>query len=131
MGNRKQIDRLGQILKQARTEKGLSARELSDQIGVHHTTISMLERAQIEQPRPDKLSKLATALGLDSTDLLTLAGYHPSDKLPAFGVYLRTTTTLPDQAIDELHGYYQYLYDKYGVEASGPIPGEDEEESKG
>lgn len=123
---KQEIKRLGETLARARQAKGLSARELSEAVGVHHTTISMLERAQIEQPRPDKLTKLARALDLDPTDLLTLAGYHPADKLPAFGVYLRSTTRLPDQAIDELEGYYRYLHDKYGGTGHRPEAGEDE-----
>src|SRR4051794_30534314 len=127
MADIQQIVRLGHKLAEARQEKGLSARELAETVGVHHTTITMLERAQIEQPRPDKLTRVARALDLDPTDLLTLAGYNPAEKLPTFGVYLRSTTHLPDQAIDELEGYYQYLHDKYGGQPAGPDPGEDEE----
>jgi transcriptional regulator with XRE-family HTH domain len=122
----KPITKLGQILAEARSQKGLSAREVAEAIGAHHTTITMLERAQIEQPRPDKLTKLARVLELDAIDLLTLAGYNPADKLPTFGVYLRSTTPLPEQAIGELEGYYHYLHDKYGAESAGPAPGEDE-----
>src|SRR4051794_40074670 len=120
------IVQLSKILLKARQAKGLSARELAESVGVHHSTISMLERAEIEQPRADKLTKLARALDLDPTDVLTLAGYNPSDKLPAFAVYLRSTTGLPDKAIDELEGHFHYLHDKYGAEPTGPVPGEDE-----
>jgi transcriptional regulator with XRE-family HTH domain len=122
----KSIVRLGKILAEARHDKQLSARELAESIGVHHTTITMLERAAIDQPKAEKLTKLARALDLDSNDLLTLAGYNPSDKLPDFAVYLRTTTGLPDQAIDELAGHFQYLKSKYGADGSRPKLGEDE-----
>lgn len=122
------IVKLGALLHQARAAKRLSARELSEQVGIHHTTITMFERAQIEQPRAEKLTRLAAALELDATDLLTLAGYQPSDKLPGFGVYLRTTTALPDTAIAELDGHYQYLRERYGATTAGPAPGEDERE---
>lgn len=120
------IEKLAQVLRDARTEKGLSARELAEEIGVHHTTIALLERGDIEQPKAVKLHRLAEALGLDATDLLALAGYQPTDKLPAFGVYLRTTTRLPDQAIEELHGHFEYLRAKYGANGDGPKHGEDE-----
>ena len=128
MQDRKEIKRLGRTLAEARLAKGLSARELAESIGVHHTTITMLERAQIEQPRADKLTRVARALDLDPTDVLTLAGYNPAEKLPTFGVYLRSTTALPDQAIDELEGYYRYLHDKYPTATGGPAPGEDEDD---
>lgn len=126
MEDKKSIRRLGKILAEARASKGYSARELAERIGAHHSTITMLEKGIIEQPRTDKLTKLARELDLDPTDLLTLAGYNPTDKLPAFGVYLRSTTRLPDQAIDELENYYTYLREKYGAEAGGPAHGEDE-----
>jgi transcriptional regulator with XRE-family HTH domain len=126
MNARKEINKLGDIIRRQRLLKALSSRELAEQSGVHHTTITMLERAEIDQPRPDKLTKLAEALDLDPTDLLTLAGYQPSGKLPGFGVYLRTTTGLPDQAIEELQGYYEYMQKKYGPSGAGPSSGEDE-----
>lgn len=126
MQRRTDIQQLGELLRQARLEKAVSARELGERIGVHHSTITMLERGQIEQPRPEKLQRLARALTLDATDVLTLAGYQPSDRLPGFGVYLRTTTALPDEAIDELRGYFDYLHDKYSVDHDGPADGEDE-----
>jgi transcriptional regulator with XRE-family HTH domain len=75
--------------------------------GVHHSTISMLERGTIALPRPDKLTRLARALDLDPADLLTLAGYQPADNFPGLPVYLRTTTTLPDEAIAELNGHFE------------------------
>lgn len=126
MREKDKIKRLGDMLAKARSTKGLSARELAETIGIHHTTITMLEQGKIDQPRADKLTKLARQLELDPTDLLTLAGYNPSDKLPTFGVYLRSTTHLPEQAIDELEGYYRYLRTKYGATEHGPAPGEDE-----
>lgn len=126
MEDKKSIRRLGKMLAEARANKGYSARELAEKVGAHHSTITMLEKGVIEQPRTDKLTKLARELDLDPTDLLTLAGYNPTDKLPAFSVYLRSTSQLPDQAIDELEGHFQYLRDKYGAKEARPADGEDE-----
>jgi transcriptional regulator with XRE-family HTH domain len=126
MERREEIVKLGRILREARRKAGLSARELADRVGVHPSTVTLIERAEVEEPRPAKLTRLAEALDLDAADLLTLAGYESASKLPGFGIYLRTTTALPDRAIEELHGHYQYLQQKYGVGEAGPDDGEDE-----
>ena len=126
MVRRKEIAQLAELLHKARLAKGLSARELADIVGVHHKTILYIEQGRFGQPKAFKLTRLARALDLDPTDLLTLAGYQVSDRLPGLGVYLRTATELPEAAIDELHGYFDYLHTKYGVEAEGPRDGEDE-----
>ncbi len=124
------VRELGEILRTARHALGLSAQEVAERSGVSKPTVTLLERGGIQQPRPRPLTKLATALGLNASDLLALAGYQPSDQLPGLGVYLRTTTTLPAQAIDELKGYFDYLHDKYGVNTDGPAPGEDEQDEQ-
>jgi transcriptional regulator with XRE-family HTH domain len=119
---------LGQLLLSLRQELGWSARELADRSAVHHSTITLIERGQIAQPRPDKLTRLARALGVEPSDFLTLAGYKPTEELPGFGVYLRATTELPDHAIEELRGHYEYLAARYDVDGRGPGSGEDEEQ---
>lgn len=126
MEQQERIEQLATILKRARQAKGLSARQLSEAAGVHRRTIALLEEAQILQPKALKLTHIAEVLDLDPTDLLTLAGYESTKRLPGLGVYLRTTTALPDEAIQELDGYVQYLHSKYGVDPNGPNHGEDE-----
>lgn len=118
---------LSRFLRSARERLGLSAREVADRVGFHHSTITMLERGGIDQPRPDKLVALAKVYEVDAADVLTLAGYQISSGMPSLPVYLRRTSGLPEAAIDELEGHYQYLRSKYGV-ADRPRSGEDEDE---
>lgn len=117
---------LARLLLQQRHALGLSARELAERADVHHSTVTLIERGQIAQPRPDKLTRLARALEVEPSDFLTLAGYKPTEELPGFSVYLRSTTDLPDKAIDELRGHFDYLATRHGANGSGPQPGEDE-----
>lgn len=117
---------LAKKLLEQRRAKGLSARQLADLAEVHHSTVTLIERGQIAQPRADKLTRLARALELEPADFLTLAGYKPTEELPTFGVYLRSTTQLPDHAIDELRGHYEYLASRYEVDVDGPSGGADE-----
>lgn len=117
---------LPQLLLQRRRAKRLSARDLAAKANVHHSTITLIERGKIAQPRADKLTRLARALGTDPADFLTLAGYEPTERLPSFAVYLRATTSLPARAVEELQGHFDYLANRYGAVAHGPIGGEDE-----
>ena len=77
--------------------------------------------------RPENINALATALDLDSQDLFALAGYRVPDGLPTLVPYMRTKygDELPEAAIQEINGFYNYLRSKYDVD--GPIDDENEE----
>src|ERR1700761_7471734 len=53
------------LLRQLRTEAGLSPKDLADAAGLHERAISNLERGLVTKPRKDTLRSLAAALGLD------------------------------------------------------------------
>lgn len=127
MEQRKDESVLAQTIQRARVSKGYSVRELARLIGVRHRAILLIEQGITEQPKPETLMRLAEVLDLDQTDLLTLAGYTVTDRLPTLSVYLRSTTQLPSSAIGEMQSFYDYLRTKYGVDANGPAPGEDEQ----
>ncbi|MEZ5246685.1 MAG: helix-turn-helix transcriptional regulator [Acidimicrobiales bacterium] len=116
------------LLLKLRRKRQLSARDLAEKADVHHSTVTMIERGQIAQPRADKLTRLARALGTDPSDFLTLAGYKPTEQLPSFGVYLRATTDLPAHAVEELKGHFDYLASRHGATSTGPLANEDEVE---
>jgi transcriptional regulator with XRE-family HTH domain len=80
--------RLGQMIRQRRTELALSARELATRVGVNSSTIIRLEHGVTRAPRPDKLARLAEVLGLTLADVAGTAGYLVAGDLPSFGPYL-------------------------------------------
>lgn len=121
------IKRLGEIVNSARNERGLTVRALGQQIGIHHSSITRLERGEFSRPTPDFLKRIARALGLELSDLYHLAGHTLPEDLPDFEVYLRTRhRQLPEHAISQLSEYFSLLRDKYGNDRDGPAPGEDE-----
>ncbi len=126
--NSSNVKKLGQIVRNARRERGLQLRELAKQIDMSHTSVMRLEQGHFQRPTPDFLRRLARALDLPLSDLYHLAGLTLPEDLPDFGVYLRTRHGLPAPAVEELTGYFEYVRDKYGLERSGPDPGEDEED---
>lgn len=122
-----QAKTLGQLLRQRREALGLSSRQLAKLAGTRDTTIMRLERGAFATPAPDKLLRIAEALGLSLADVYALAGYGVPNELPALRPYLRTKyRDLPAPAAAELERYVEQLERKYGFGSHGPVGGEDE-----
>jgi len=66
---------LGEFLKKARTDLGLSLREVEEKSGVSNAYISMIESGKRLDPHPNILRKLAKAYHLDIKLLMEMAGY--------------------------------------------------------
>lgn len=65
-------------LRYARKRAGLSQEEVGVRASIHHTEISMLERA-LRLPRSDTLVKLAGALGVEPGELLDGIVWQPGE----------------------------------------------------
>jgi len=63
------ISELARVLLQARTDAGLTQRQVADALGVPHTYPSRWERG-IVAPRPESLLALADLFGIDPAALL-------------------------------------------------------------
>ncbi|MDQ2891180.1 MAG: helix-turn-helix domain-containing protein [Gemmatimonadota bacterium] len=68
---------LGEVLRAARTAKGLSLRDIerASKRKISNGHLSMLEGGEIKQPSPHHLFLLAGLLDLDYARLMELAGY--------------------------------------------------------
>jgi transcriptional regulator with XRE-family HTH domain len=125
--NEDQAIELGEFLRSAREERGLSSRALARLTFMNDASILRMEQGAVAAPAPDKLVRVSEALGLDMADVFALAGYAVPSHLPAWRPYLRAKyTDLPSEAVDELESFFGYLKNKYGANANGPINGEDE-----
>lgn len=71
----------GEYLKEKRTEKKLTIRQLELRSGVSNAYISQMERGIKDIPSPDILKKLSTALGVTYEDLMEKAGYLNKNEL--------------------------------------------------
>ena len=120
-----QATELGALLRQRRQSLGLSTHRLGALVGVRQSTITRLERGEIAAPRPDKLARIAKALGVSLADLYALAGYHvPDDLLPSFPIYLKSKYhRLPPEAITELVQHFDALITRHGLSSEEPTKG--------
>jgi transcriptional regulator with XRE-family HTH domain len=77
------LDGLGQLLKEAREQSGLSQRQAADAANISPTYVRALESSsnpntnRPSRPSPGVLLAMGTALNVDSDVLLGLAGYDP------------------------------------------------------
>jgi transcriptional regulator with XRE-family HTH domain len=119
--------RLGALIRKYRDARGLSLRDLEDQTGIDDGLLARMEGGAILTPAPDKLGRIAEALGIPLADLYGLAEYAVPSELPTLRPYLRTKyRRLPTEAADQLEAYAERLAKRHGVDLSGPPPGEDE-----
>lgn len=125
--NDDQAKALGHLLKQKREALGLSTRQLGDIAGLDGTTVLRFEEGAFAAPRPDKLARVAEALGLSLADVYAHAGYAVPGDLPTFRPYLRTKYRgLPEDDMAKIEAYAARLARKHGIALDGPAPGEDE-----
>lgn len=126
--NPEQAKELGRQLRAKRDDLGLSVRDLEKLAGVDNGTIVRIEQGAFAAPAPDKLSRIADALGLSLADVFSLAEYVVPDDLPNFAPYLRSKyRDLPPLAVKELERSFQRIAKRYGLDPAGPAPGEDEQ----
>jgi transcriptional regulator with XRE-family HTH domain len=77
-------DKLGEKIRSARTELGITQAQLASKIGVVESYISKIENGRLPySPSAQTLSLLAKELKLDPLDLLGLAEKGPDEITPA------------------------------------------------
>ena len=122
-----QAKSLGELLKRKREALGLSTRQLGEIAGLDGVTVLRFEQGAFAAPRPDKLARVAEALGISLADVYALADYAVPDDLPSFRPYLRTKYRgLPAVEVDKIEAYAARLAKRHGVDLTGPAPGQDE-----
>lgn len=119
-----QIQQLGQVLKARREACGLSTHRLAEAAQVDQATISRLEAGSITAPRPDKLSRVAQALGISGADIFALADYTVPTDLPSLRPYLHAKYHgFLDEDLDRIETYVGRLAKKRGVELAEAATG--------
>lgn len=107
---------LGQYLKASREERGLSTHRLAAAAEMDQATVVRFEAGSIVAPRPDKLSRIAEALGLSSADVFALAGYTAPTDLPTLRPYLSATYPgLLEEDVDRIERYVDRIVKKRGL----------------
>lgn len=94
---------------------------------MNFATVARIEQGQFAAPGPDKLARIAEALGLNAADLFGLADYTVPDELPSFRPHLRSKyRDLPEGALDDLNKAFDRIIKRHGYQPDGPKHAEDE-----
>lgn len=80
---------IGILLKQLRSERGMSIRVLAERADLDQANISRLETGVATHPQIASLTRLAEALGVEPLDFYDAAGIDVERQLPSFPHYLR------------------------------------------
>ncbi|GAA4969408.1 helix-turn-helix transcriptional regulator [Kineococcus glutinatus] len=112
------------LLRQARIEARLAAREVARRAGVDVGTVTRIELGRVPHPRPAVLTAIGEVLGVSASDLFAAADWLPPAELPTLRPYLRAKYgDLPDAAVAEVEALVQRYSQQFG---RGPVNGEDE-----
>ena len=103
-------DSFGKYLIHLREQKSISQRKLAELAGVTNSTISRLE-ADLVTPDLKTLEKLANALRIDKTLLLTKCGY--SEIPEEFIIIARKTGELSEEKRAEAYKIFNDTIDKF------------------
>lgn len=103
----------GQYLVQLRDEKSMSQRKLAELAGVTNSTISRIEADSVK-PDPATLEKLAMALKVDKSLLLTKCGY--SEIPEEFIMIARKTGELTKEQRAKAYKIFNETIDKFLLE---------------
>ena len=80
---------LGNYLRAAREQAGVSQRQLASRVGIHNSYLARLESGENDSPAAELLQRIADVLEVSSTDLMAFIGVKPPDGMHELGPYLR------------------------------------------
>jgi transcriptional regulator with XRE-family HTH domain len=98
---------LARSIRHHREAAGLSINALARAAGLPPSTVLRFEAGEYEAPDPDKLERLAGALGVDSEEFF--AHYPAPERLPDFAPYLRAKFGMSKDAVAEAEQFFAEL----------------------
>lgn len=110
---------IGEYIKEKRTEKGMSQRELAQAANLSNAEISRIESGMRKQPSPDVLKNISAALNIFCEKLYAVAGYideNPDmpEALPQ--IVLPTghldISDLTEEELEDVKKYIEFLKSK-------------------
>lgn len=109
------VTEVGDTLRRRRVELGWTMRTLEEASGVDDAVISRIENGEIAQPRLDKITRMATALGLDPMTVIAEAN-DVTVSQPSLDAYLTARYPgLPDTAVQRIERYVERVLRDYNI----------------
>ncbi|WUI02867.1 helix-turn-helix domain-containing protein [Spirillospora sp. NBC_00431] len=124
-------DEFRKYIRVRREELGLSIRQVAKKAGLDSGGLTTIENGRtVHSPRPETIRRLAYALDVPVTELLSRIGYDVPPTPPDLRSYLREQYGhLPEEAIASACAYIEQLADEYATDPAGPVDHEDENDA--
>ncbi|HEV8544739.1 MAG TPA: helix-turn-helix transcriptional regulator [Candidatus Limnocylindrales bacterium] len=100
---------LGNVLRQAREVREMTAVDAARAGGISAAYLSKLEGDAVKRPSPLVLHRLSEALDVPYADLMRLCGYHVPGKEEAPAAASVATALFADLTVDEREELVEYL----------------------
>jgi transcriptional regulator with XRE-family HTH domain len=108
-----QAKKLGKLLVRTRERAGLSLRGLAEQADIPYTWLARIEQGTFTHPAPDRLARVAEALGIDPARIDRLSHNHLADSLPSLHTYFRSKEKASPEEIAEIEAAIKKIHSKY------------------
>ncbi|TMQ91737.1 helix-turn-helix transcriptional regulator [Actinomadura soli] len=125
-------DEFRKYIRARREELGLSIRQVAKKAGLDSGGLTTIENGRtVHSPRPETIRRLAYALDVPVTELLSRIGYDVTPTPPDLRSYLcEQYGHLPEDAIAAACAYVEHLADEYAIDPTGPVDREDENDER-
>ena len=100
---------LGEYLRAAREQAGISQRQLASRAGINNSYLARLESGANDSPAAELLQRIADVLEVSATDLLAFIGVKPAEGLPELAPYLRAKYHLSNEEIRRATVYFRRI----------------------
>ena len=100
---------IGNVLRQAREVRDLSAVDAARASGISPAYLSRLENDAVRKPSPNVLHRLSEALGLPYAELMRLSGYRVPGEAPSSGSEAIGAALFGNLTEDEREELLEYL----------------------
>ncbi len=98
-------------VREARIGRGYGVREAAELLSIDKAYYSRIETGQV--PLGKHAGAVARLYGLNVIELKRMAEQTLGNKLPHYRPYLRATTDLPDEALEELDEHFKAVTARY------------------
>jgi transcriptional regulator with XRE-family HTH domain len=96
----KQLEKLGSLIARTREKRGLTLRDVAEQLGVDASWVLRLERGEIREPSPEKLASSLEILDLSASRIDRMTGGYLSGGLLGSRDYFRARYDLNAEETD-------------------------------
>ncbi len=103
------VDRLGELLADARARRKLTLRGVQDAIGVSNAYLSQLETGKVQTPSPVVLHKLSELYELPFATVMEVAGYPLPQNVKTGSAVTRLAARIGETTTEEEDAIVDYL----------------------